>query len=146
MQETPVQLLGYPLQCSWASLVAQMVKNPACSVGDLGSIPGLGRTPGEGKQYSLQYSGLENSIVNGVTKSWTWLSDFHFLSFHFLYLKNYKRANIHIVLGQKARRRIFWRAPCNLFLSIVKHAIHQLFGKRRPKYWYHSVGIQMRVY
>ena len=44
-------------------------------------IPGLGRFPGEGKGYPLQYSGLENSmgcIVQGVTKSWTGLSDFHF--------------------------------------------------------------------
>ena len=52
-----------------------------CSVGDLGSIPGLGRSPGEGKGYPLQYSGLENSmdcIVHGVAKSWTRLSDFHF--------------------------------------------------------------------
>ena len=36
-------------------------KEPACDVGDLGSIPGLGRSPGEGKGYPLQYSGLENS-------------------------------------------------------------------------------------
>ena len=44
-------------------------------------IPGLGRSPGEGKGYPLQYSGLENSmdcIVHGVAKSQTWLSDFHF--------------------------------------------------------------------
>ena len=44
-------------------------------------IPGLGRSPGEGKGYPLQYSGLENSmdcIVYGVAKSWTRLSDFHF--------------------------------------------------------------------
>ena len=50
-------------------------------MGDLGSIPGLGRSPGEGKGYPLQYSGLENSmerIVLGVAKSWTRLSDFHF--------------------------------------------------------------------
>ena len=56
-------------------------KEYACSVGDLGSIPGLGRSPGEGKDYPLQYSGLENSmdcIVHGVAKSWTGLSDFHF--------------------------------------------------------------------
>ena len=49
----------------------------------LGSIPGLGRSPGEGKGYPLQYSGLENSmdcIVHGVAKSWTRLSDFHFQS------------------------------------------------------------------
>ena len=50
-------------------------------MGDLGSIPGLGRSPGEGKGYPFQYSGLENSmdhIVHGVTKSRTGLSDFHF--------------------------------------------------------------------
>ena len=57
-----------------------------CNMEDLGSIPGLGWSPGEGKVYLLQYSGPENSmncIVHGVTKSWTRLSDFHF---HFLYL------------------------------------------------------------
>ena len=37
-------------------------KESTCSVGDLGSIPGLGRSPGEGKVYPLQYSGLENSM------------------------------------------------------------------------------------
>ena len=48
-------------------------------MGDLGSIPGLGRSPGEEKGYLLQYSGLENSMdcmVHGVTKSWTGLSNF----------------------------------------------------------------------
>ena len=52
----------------------------------LGSIPGLGRSPGEGKGYPLQYSALENSmdsVVHGVAKSQTGLSDFHL--FHFLY-------------------------------------------------------------
>ena len=56
-------------------------KESACSAGDLGSIPGLERSPGEGKGYPLQYSGLENSmdcIVQGVAKSQTRLSDFHF--------------------------------------------------------------------
>ena len=55
-----------------------------CDVGDLGPIPGLGRSPGEGNSYPLQYSGLENSmdyIVHGVTKSRTQLSDFHFPMF-----------------------------------------------------------------
>ena len=37
-------------------------KESACNAGDLGSIPGLGRSPGEGKGYPLQYSGLENSM------------------------------------------------------------------------------------
>ena len=56
-------------------------KESTCNVGDLGLIPELGRSPGEGKGYPLQYSGLENSkdcIVHGVTKSRTRLSDFHF--------------------------------------------------------------------
>ena len=47
-------------------------KESACNVGDLGLIPGLGRSPGEGNGYPLQYSGLENSmdyIVHGVTKT-----------------------------------------------------------------------------
>ena len=61
--------------------MAQLVKESACNAEDLGSIPGLGRSPGEGKGYPLQYSGLENSmggIVHGVAKSQTQLSDFHF--------------------------------------------------------------------
>ena len=55
-------------------------KESTCNVRDLGSIPGLGRSPGEGKGDPLQYSGLENSmdcIVHGVEKSQTRLSDFH---------------------------------------------------------------------
>ena len=55
-------------------------KESTCNVGDLDSIPGLGRSPGERKGYPLQYSGLENStdcIVRGVAKSQTRLSDFH---------------------------------------------------------------------
>ena len=58
-------------------------KESACNVGDLGSIPGLGRSPGGGLGNPLQYSCLENqvdrgawqAIVHGVAKSWTWLSD-----------------------------------------------------------------------
>ena len=70
-------LLGFP--CGSAG------KESACNAGDLGLIPGLGRSPGEGKGYSLQYSGLENSmecIIHGVTKSRTQLSDFHTHHFH----------------------------------------------------------------
>ena len=76
--------IAYPFQYPWASLVAQLVKNPPamqCNAGDLGSIPGLGRCPGEGKGYPLQYSGLESSMdckVHGVAKSRTRQSDFHF--------------------------------------------------------------------
>ena len=48
-------------------------KEPACNARDMGQIPGLERSPGDGKGYPLQYSGLENStdcIVHGVAKSW----------------------------------------------------------------------------
>ena len=41
-------------------------KESTCNVGDLGLIPGLGRSPGEGKGYPLQYSGLENSMDRGA--------------------------------------------------------------------------------
>ena len=61
---TPV-FLGFP--CSSAG------KESTCNAGDLGSIPGLGRSPGEGKGYPHQDSGLENAmdfIVHGVAKSW----------------------------------------------------------------------------
>ena len=53
-------------------------KESTCNAGDLGSIHGLERSPGEGKGYPLQYSCLETSMdytVHGVTKSWTQLSD-----------------------------------------------------------------------
>ena len=61
-------------------------KESACNVGDLGSIPGLGRSPGEGKGYPLQYSGLENSmdsVVHGVAKKHDWET------FTFIFLKQY---------------------------------------------------------
>ena len=60
-------------------------KESACSAGDLGSIPGLGRSLGEGNGYPLQYSCLENSIDRGPwqlqsmgSQSQTWLSNYHF--------------------------------------------------------------------
>ena len=55
--------LGFP--CGSAS------KESTCNVGDVGLIPGLGKSPGEGKGYPPQYSDLENSMnytVRGVTK------------------------------------------------------------------------------
>ena len=76
-------------------------KESTCNVGDLGLIPGLGRASGEGKGYSLQYSGLENSmycIVHGVAKSRTWLSDFHF---HFMaHCRSSTLVILHLVILQ----------------------------------------------
>ena len=65
--------LGFP--CGSAG------KESACNAGDLGLIPGLGRSSGEGKGYLLQYSGLENPmdcIVHEIAKNQTGLSNFHF--------------------------------------------------------------------
>ena len=66
-----------------ASLLAQTVKNLPAVQGDLGSIPGLRRSPGEGNGNPLQYSclghpmgrGAWQATVHGVAKSWTGLSD-----------------------------------------------------------------------
>ena len=72
----PVVIYGFP--------GGSEVKASACNVGDLGSIPGLGRSPGEGNGNPLQYSCLENPMdggawwatVHGVPKSGTRLNDF----------------------------------------------------------------------
>ena len=81
MQENPVQSLGLEDPLGKDSLPTPVFldfrygsagKESTCNVGDLGSIPGLGRFPGEGKSCPLQYSGLENSmdcILHGVAKS-----------------------------------------------------------------------------
>ena len=91
MQKTLVEFLGQegsagegidnPFQYSWASLVAQLVKNPPAMqetwIQSLAWVDPLEK----GKDYPLQYSCLENSMddtVHGVTKSWTGQSDFHF--------------------------------------------------------------------
>ena len=61
-------------------------KESACNAGDLGLIPGLGRSPGGGTGYPLQHSGLENPtdwIVHGVTQSQTRLNEFHFHCWQF---------------------------------------------------------------
>ena len=96
MQETPVLFLGqedplekgigYPLQYSWAFLIAQLIKNPPAMwetwVRSLGWEDPLEK----GKATHFQYSGLENSmdcIVRGVAKSQTQLSDFHSPFHHF---------------------------------------------------------------
>ena len=62
-------------------------KESACNARDLGSIPELGRPPGEWNSYSLEYSGLENSMDSIVAKSRTQLSDFHFQSTYWKYLE-----------------------------------------------------------
>ena len=90
------------LSCMWLFVTpmgfpgGSEVKVSAWNAGDLGLIPGLGRSPGEGKGYPLQYSGLENSmdcIVHGVPKSGTGLSN--------LKNKNKKRHYKHMAASLK---------------------------------------------
>ena len=83
MQETLFRFLGWEDPWRRGRLPTPVFLGFSCGsagqestsyAGDLGSIPGLGRSPGEGKVYPLQYSGLENSmdcIVHGVIKSQT---------------------------------------------------------------------------
>ena len=89
MQETQVRFLGqeYPLEKGEATHLnilglpcGSAGKESACNEGDLGLIPGLGRSRGQGNGYPLWCSSLKSSIdciVHGVTKSQTWLSNFH---------------------------------------------------------------------
>ena len=93
-------LLWFHLPCGTIYYYAPtlFIKTPYFCVGDLGSVPGFGRSPGEGKGYPLQYSGLENfmdCIVHGVTKSQTWLSDFHFSLSFLLLIKHQAPAYSH---------------------------------------------------
>ena len=70
---------------SWGFLGGSVVKNPPIYAGDTGSIPGLGRSPGEGNSNPPPYSCLENptdrgawwDIAHGVTKIWTRLTTKH---------------------------------------------------------------------
>ena len=65
----------------WGFTCGSAGKESTCNAGDLDSIPGLGRCPGEGNGHPLQYSGLKNSmdcVVHEVAKSQTRLNDFHF--------------------------------------------------------------------
>ena len=83
-------------------------KESACSAGDLGSIPGLGRPPGGRNGYPLQYSCLENSVVGGawyvtvhrVTKSRTLQRDFCFPFFILQTEKNTKYVTLTSVFGE----------------------------------------------
>ena len=100
--------MGFP--CGSAS------KESTCNVGDLGSIPGLERSPGEGKGYPLQYSGLKNSmdcIGHGVTKSQTQLSDFHFRTASESQKLSWIQVNI---FGENSNYR-------DIILCLLKHLI-----------------------
>ena len=84
MQETLVQFLGWedllPTPVFLGFSCGSAGKESACDVGDLGSIPGLGRSPGEGKAIhsSIQAWRIPWTVQYMGSQSWTQLSDFHF--------------------------------------------------------------------
>ena len=104
-------------------------KESACNAEDRGSIPGLGRSPGEGKGYPLRYSGLENSmdcIVNGVTKSQTQLSDFHF---HFL---SHCLCEIHLCCESEVKVKV--AQLCLTFYDPIDYTVHGILQARIPEW------------
>ena len=121
---TLIFLLGFP--------GGSEVKASACIAGDLGSIPGLGRSPGEGNGNPLQYSCLENPMDGGawwatvhrVAKSWTRLSDF---------TKKKKRCPFHYrgLEGKSRKSRDTW-SNRQICLGVENEAGQRLidFAKR----------------
>ena len=84
-------LFGKPFHGTWGFPHSPVGKESACNAGDPGSIPGWGRSPGEGEGYSFQYSGLENSMDYSFTvhggheeSDTTELLSLHFTSWHLL--------------------------------------------------------------
>ena len=69
MGSSSEEVISYPLQYFWASLVAQKVKESQLNAGDLGSIPDLGKFPGGGHGNPLQCSCLENSMDRGAWRA-----------------------------------------------------------------------------
>ena len=118
-----------------------------CSAGDLGLIPGSGRSPGEGKGYPLQYSGLENSmgcIGHGVSNSWTQLSNFHTSCTHlgspnvlqrfYNFLKSYASVFLGLLCFECVLSHF---SPVWLFVTpwTVAHQAPLSMGFSRQEYW-----------
>ena len=100
-------VLGFP--CGSAG------KESTCNAGDLGSIPGLGRSPGEGKGYPLQYSGLENSMdysmgLQRVRHDWATFSSLSVLL-------NIWRSPLLRPTAQK--KRVLWKYYCSVTMYLV---------------------------
>ena len=94
-------------------------------MGGLGLIPGLGRSPGEGKGYPLQYSGLENSrdsLVHGVAKSRAWLSNSRF---HKERWKHYNEFSLKVHLFNSQNCPLLWNEGLLIFVvvrSLISHS------------------------
>ena len=120
-------------------------KESACNVGVLGSIPGLGRSPGKGNSYSLQYSGLENSMdsrVHGVTKSQAQLSNFDLRGFPGSSVGKESACNVGVLgsipgLGRSSWRRE--RLPTPVFWPGKFHGLYNPWGHKELDMTEHHV-------
>ena len=121
-----LSFLGFP--CGSAG------KEPACNAGNLGLIPGLGRSPGEGKCYPLQYSDLENSmdcIVHGVSKvrhDWATFTLLHFSI----------RFTVKLSVWQEGMclndlEKFIFKVPSNI---IEDSHVSTLLSRASSLYWY----------
>ena len=126
---------------SGTSLVTQMVKEPSCNVGDLGSILELGRSPREGNGNPLHYSCLENPMdrgawratVHGVAKSHIWLSNFalpqHQRGYSKLLVAQSERDLKGLFFNQILHFHDFRPAPL-LCLAVLASPVFELAGGR----------------
>ena len=104
-------------------------KESACNAGDLGLIPGLGRSPGEGKGYPLQYSDLENSkdcVVHEVTKGRTQLSSFHFHKNMYMDFQDTLLSDNSSCRNEGACCHWWWRPVLHKHASAHMHTPHSL--------------------
>ena len=87
-------------------------KESTCSVGDLCSVPGLGRSPGEGNSYPVQFwPGVFHGLQSvGVTKSQTWLSSFHFGTIYELIGREWHRHIFEVIVTMVLTRKtdFYW--------------------------------------
>ena len=96
-----------------ASLVAQRVRNPPTNAGDSGSIPGLGRSSGEGNGYPLEYSCLENPMDRGAW--WATVHGVTFIKVKYLFHKYFHKEGLpqtlRILTQEKKRLLIKGKGP-----------------------------------
>ena len=95
--------------------MAQLVKNPP-AMQETRFNPWIKKTPGKGKSYPLQYSGLENSmacIAHGVAKSWTRPSDFH--SFYFIDVNKQEEEAVNKDKNLKRKRSYTSQVPLRIW-------------------------------
>ena len=121
-------------ELNWSFPGGSAGKEPACNAGDLGLIPGLGRSPREGNGYPLQYFCLENSmdcIVYGVAKNQTRLK----LSLHFTTLMNIQYLTAFLVLVIPAWKSLSGDFHVMLCLISPRQLLRTLF------IWWVLVGL-----